>query len=63
MRKEIEKVLDNNIDYYGTSKETLLNELCVLFGVMCSLCESIKDCGDIINKPIECGQCGNVHKN
>ena len=31
MRDKIEKVLDNNIDYYGTSKEDLLNELCILF--------------------------------
>lgn len=33
MRNKIEKVLDNHIDYYGTSKEDLLNELCNLFGV------------------------------
>ena len=43
MRDKIEKVLDNNIDYYGTSKEDLLNELCVLFGV--------SNCANKIERP------------
>ena len=51
MRDKIEKVLDNNIDYYKISKEDLLNELCVLFGVSKSFyCEEEK----ITGKPTDC---------
>ena len=34
----------------------------VLDSVVCSLCESIKDCSEIINKPIVCGKCGYTHE-
>ena len=46
--------------------KTVLDNRCknniVLDSVVCILCESIKDCGEIINKPISCGQCGYTHK-
>ncbi len=43
--------------------DNVIEKQCIIPVVMCSLCESIKDCGDLINKPIECGSCGVVHTN
>jgi hypothetical protein len=34
----------------------------VLHSVVCILCDSIKQAGDLINKPVECGKCGKVHE-
>ncbi len=59
MRDKIEKVLDNNIDYYGTSKEDLLNELCILFGVSNTLePKEVKSC---MKADLKCGEVCKEH--
>ena len=57
---EIVNLLPNHVVIHcdAVFEELAEKEKCVV----CRLCDSIKQAGDLINKPVECGQCGKVHK-